>query len=278
MTRQLAVALLLAVSASPVFGDEILLPVFAHNMADGKEAAWSSEVYVTNRGPEEARVTLGSFLPGRIDDKPPCQTLLQPFIVVPPESTVLWRTGEINIGIGCHEFAAGGLLFHSDRPVSITSRMVKHARVDGAVSHPLSGIGQEIDAIDLRERPRGSSRLILPAVGWHPNACEPSLLDTNVFLTNPEPTPVSIEIDAPPGSEQLIVDGQLVEAPYRVELDPWSQRVIRLAGPGSPMLPVCLEPVIGSFSLSADGPVSVVASILDRRSGDARTSPALTID
>jgi len=279
MRTKLIIASLVALSALTASADDILLPVFAYNMPGGQGTAWSSEVYVTNTGTEIATVTAGPFFPGQIDDKPPCQTLLQPFVIVPPRSTVLWRTGEINLGIGCPDFAAGGLLFNSDRPVTLTSRMVRHEIVEnGDVTNPLSGLGQEIDGVPLVDLRKGDHRMILAAVGWHPNACGASLLDTNVFLTNPETTPVRVEIDAPPGESQLRIDGTIVDAPFALEVPGQSQRVIRLAGAGSPMLPVCLDPLVGSFTLEASGPISVLGSVIDRRSGDPRTAPAQPIE
>jgi len=279
MFTRLIVTSLVVLSALTASADDILLPVFAFNMPGGDGTAWSSEVYLTNPGAESVTVTVGPFLPGRIDDKPPCQTLIQPFIIVSPRSTVVWRAGEINIGIGCPDWAAGGLLFQSEQPVVLTSRMVRHEEdPKGEIPHPLPGIGQEIDGVDLIDLSKGEHRMILPSVGWHPNACGPSLLDTNVFLTNPLPTPVRVEIDAAPGEEQLSVDGHLVDAPWSLEVPGLGQKVIRLAGSGSPILPVCLDPVIGTFTMSTSGPLHALASVIDRRSTDPRTATAIPLD
>jgi hypothetical protein len=269
---------LLVLACVPLSADDYVLPMFAVNMPSGDGTAWSTEVYVTNTGTTEATVTVGIFLPGRISDTPPCQTLIAPFVTVPPRSTVLWRTPDLSGGIGCPAFAAGGLTFNADRPVRISSRTVRHVLPDIVLPSPLSGIGQTIDAVDLLDSPKGEHRMILPAVGWHPNSCGPSKLDTNVFFTNPNSVAVKIELEAAPGEGALIVDGATVEAPYVFEVAPFSQRVIRLAGSGAPMLPVCLEPVISSFTITTSGSISAIASIIDRQSGDPRTSAAIPIE
>lgn len=270
--RSLFLFLLLTVVALPIAADELLLPVFAYNMPGAEGTAWSSEVYVTNLGSKETTVHMGSFFAAAIDPKPPCQIFVQPFLVVPARSTVLWRSGELRLGIGCADYAVGALTIRTDAPVSITSRMVRHEWIpDANVVNPLSGIGQDIAGVDLRDLPKDGSSWILPAVAWHPNACEPSRFDTNAFFTNPDSTPVRVELDAPPGESQLMVDGEIVDAPHAIEIAPFRQRIVRIAGAGSPMLPVCLEPVTGSFTFRANGSVSAVASVIDRATGDART-------
>ena len=265
----IALSAFLAIPAA--FAETYVLPVFAVRVDSAGNTQWTSEVYVTNPGPAPVLVQEGAFLPGRISNDPPCLPIVQPFLEIPPQSTVLWRTGDLEVGIGCPEFAVGGLLFTADQPVEITSRMVNHR--SGEVEQPLSGKGQEISAVALSDLPSAESLMILPAIGWHPNACGPRLVETNVFFANGSDTPVTVRLEpAPDQSSQFLIDGALVDAPFTFSVDARAQRVFRLAGPDAPQLPVCLGPEIGSFRYRADGAIAVVASIVDRRSGDARTS------
>ncbi len=247
---------------------EYVLPVFALRVPGQSETIWSSEVYVTNPGAVTATVYEGSLI-GHTEGAPPCLPFVQPQITVGPYSTVRWSAENLAPGIGCPVWAAGALTFTSDRDVLISSRMVNVESDGDAATDMLRGFGQEVHAIGVNALPEGE--LLLPGIAWHPNACGAAAFDTNVFFSNPGDRTVTASIELQPGEPAgLVVDGKPRTAPFVVAVGPREFRQHRIAGADS-LLTVCMAPRVGAFVLKTDGPLAVIASVVDRSSGDART-------
>jgi hypothetical protein len=267
MTRPAVVtaALLLFIGAPAIAGDYVL-PVFALRIPGKDGSTWTSEVYVSNSAPQRVIVHEGTILPGRITGTPPCLPVV-PTLDVPPRTTLLWQPSTLALGLGCPEFALGGLGFSSDGEVVISSRMVNVPAGDKGAPAPLHGLGQEIPAYSLLDLPRAGTPMILPGVAWQPNACGPPEFETNLFLTNPGDVTLDV---APESPKTLLVDGTEVSTPLEIVVAPRAMRQFRVSAPNSP-LAVCLPPVVSSLSFRADGPIAVIASVVDRASGDPRT-------
>ena len=122
MARHLVLALLLAV-ALPATATDYILPVFAFHVPGEGGSTWTSEVYVTNAGPNPAVIYERSLI-GRTTGAPPCLPLVQPSLVVDPYTTEVWPIEALALGIGCPETAAGALTFSSEEKVEIGSRIV----------------------------------------------------------------------------------------------------------------------------------------------------------
>lgn len=255
------------VFAVSVSASEQILPVFALNVSGEGGSLWTSEVTVTNPGPATVVVHQRSFV-GRTTGAPPCLPIVPPFLSVEPHSTRVWPAGELALGLGCPDTAAGALSFFSEGDVVIRSRVV-NTHGDEQPAGPLRGFGQEIDAIDAATLPDGT--LILPGVSWHPNACGPTAFDTNVFFANPGPVAVNVALDLQEGTgDELLVDGVVRASPFVFTVGPGEFRQFRIGGADTP-LAVCLPPIVASFVLETDGELAIVASVVDRSTGDART-------
>lgn len=253
----------------PAGAADYILPVFALRVPGEGGSVWTSEVWVTNPGPNLVRVYEGGLI-GRTTGAPPCLPIVQPSLTLAAHSTQVWSTGELSIGIGCPETAAGALRFHSEGPLQIASRIVNTRGNAIPPDGPLRGFGQEVTAYSIDSLL--DRFLVLPGVVWHPNSCGPAAFDTNVFFANPDNAPVRISITVEGGNEEeLIVDGTAVKTPFVFTIERGEFRQHRLAGAGNPMLPVCLPPVVGSFWMELDGPLSILGSVVDRSTGDART-------
>lgn len=253
--------------ALPAGATDYILPVFALRVPGEGGSLWTSEVWVTNPGSTPVTVREGPLI-GRTTGAPPCLPLVQPSLEVEPYSTKVWPIGELALGIGCPQTAAGALRFSSDSEVAIGSRIVNTQDV-AVPPGSLQGFGQEVEAAHLLSFPRGS--LLLPAVAWHVNSCGPPAFDTNVFFANAGPSPVRVSLNIAPGGEAMIVvDGQVLTAPFVFTMKPSEFRQHRIAAADVP-LAVCLPPEIGAFVLEVDGGLAILGSVVDRSTGDART-------
>ncbi|MBI2215633.1 MAG: hypothetical protein HYU52_18450 [Acidobacteria bacterium] len=264
---RLSLFAMLVLSAISAGAAEHVLPVFALNVEGVGGSLWNSEVMVTNRGPVAIVVHERSLI-GWTSGGVPCLPIVQPFLTVEPHSTKVWSSGELALGLGCPESAAGALSFFSESDVVIRSRIVNTHDSEVPVG-PLRGFGQEVDAVDVASLPNGT--LMLPGVSWHPNACGPTAFDTNVFFANPGQVAVRVSIDLEEGTgDFLVVDGEAQPTPFELTIGPGVFRQLRISGSDTP-LAVCLPPIVASFLLETDGKLTIVASVVDRSTGDART-------
>ena len=266
----LPVALLL-LAVSPAMANELVLPVFAHNLEGRSGSLWSSEIYLTNPGEQPVLVELARFLPGDISTPTPCDLFMPPTRVVPPQSAAVWTANGLATDLGCAESARGGLVLRADGPVHITSRLVNLGgdEEQGAAA-VLSGRGEAFEAIPIERLPAAGIHL-LPALMWSRNPCGEPAFDTFVGFANPGADPVEVVLDIPHESDRAVrINGREAFLPHRVLIPGNSWRQFRLspaAEEGSPC------GTVESFlvRVKIDAPLAMYASVIDRRSGDPRT-------
>lgn len=253
--------------------EEILLPGFAYTLSGQGGNLWTSEVFVTNLGPETATIRLVGFLPGRWRMSHPCVPPDEIALEVPPHVTVHWPAVHLAQILGCVEWAVGALVLESDEPVAVASRMVNERGGQSLDARDLrTGWGQELPGIPFSGLPEPRALHVLPALVWHPNPCGRVLFETHLHLVNPDHVPAWITLSASPDLSPvaLRLDGKEVTTPVAIQLEPGSWQQVRVDPPES-MLPVCLDPVHFDLYIEVEGPVGVYASVVDRTSQDPRT-------
>ena len=271
----LPVALLLA--ALPGAAGELVLPVFAHNVAGRNGDLWSSEIYLTNPGEQPVLVEIARFLPGQIDRPAPCDQFMSPTRVVPPRSATVWTASGLATDLGCAETARGGLVLRADGPIHVTSRLVNFSSPDDSgPSAVLSGRGEAVEAVPIEALPSAGTHL-LPALLWHRNPCDGPEFDTSVGFANPGPDPVTVVIDIPDEHGRAVsLNGRDVYLPYQIEVAAASWQQLRLA-PAREEGADCggVESFLVRVEISA--PLAIYASVIDRTSGDPRTVAPVSI-
>ena len=159
--------LVLAAAATATAGD-VILPTFAWNNAGKGANNWSSEVYLTNPGPEAIRVTLEDVYVGKIKEMtPPCLHPSPVRLDVPAYSTVAWTAASIAIGLGCPEWALVGLRLSSESFFVVNSRMVNtFTSQSTSTERLLTGLSQEVPGVPVEELLQPKNEYMVPGLGW----------------------------------------------------------------------------------------------------------------
>jgi len=273
--RCVFVALVLALNAVSAAAESLLLPVFAHNASGREGRLWSSELYLTNPGEQPVQVTLACFLAGYLVRPEPCSEFMPPTRVLPPRSSVVWRSADLEVDLGCAEEALGALLLRADGPVTISSRIVSQSATKRPAQSGglLAGSGQEVAALPVADLPPAGLYL-LPALALGDSHRDGRGFDTFIGFANPGPDPVLVSLDLglEPGAVRLALDGAEVSLPYAAEIPggSWRQWHLTLApGDAAGRRALGLESV--NLLIETYAPLAFYASVLDRSSGDART-------
>jgi len=270
MQRVLFTLVALIILAAPSAAENLLLPVFAHNVEGAKGTRWSSELYLTNPNNQPVQVTLLQLLPGRLSPQAPRRIFMPPTRVVPPRSAVVWTAAGLAVDLGGADEAVGGLLLNADGPVHISSRTVRHPFEDSvsASGFPV-GQGQGRSAIPMDELPPAGVYL-LPAMLWDHRSDGAAEFDTYVGFTNPGSNPVMVTLDIV-GIEAILLDEQEVHLPYSFEIpaESWLQVGLEPLSQGAGSVPI--GPESFDLEIATFAPLAFYASVVDRSSQDPRT-------
>jgi len=251
-------------------GEELILPVFALNALLPDGSRLSTEVYLVNPTLDPVQVAIAELLPGRVRRATPCGQFMSQTRVVPPKSAVLWTASGLATDLGCADEVLGALKLHSDGPVRVTGRMVRHADLNGATPiGVLSGGGQPVAAVPIEALP-GPTTLMLPALLWHRNPCGTAAFSTLVGFANPGTDPVTVTLYLPEeGRRAIRINGRTVALPHQFVIEPQHWKQIGISPMDRPN-EICLEPESFDLEVVIDGPLAVYGSVSDSRSLDAR--------
>ncbi len=267
-----SIVLIIILCASPVVGlaAELILPVFALNAQNPDGSRWSTEVYLVNPTPNPIPVAIAGLLPGRVNRPTPCGQFMSPTRVVPPQSAVLWTASGLATDLGCAQEVLGALKLHSDGPVRVTARMVRHA--DQGETIPmgvLSGDGQSLAALPVETLP-GPATLLLPALLWHRNPCGEPSFTTDVGFANPGPDPVTVTLYLPKEKQQVIrINDKVVALPYQIVIEAGQWNQVSVAPRPRPF-EGCFEPESFDLEVVIDGPLAIYGSVTDSATLDGR--------
>lgn len=256
--------------------DDLLLPLVAFDLHGKDGNRWSSELYITNTGSEDVVVSFGSFLSGtRI---PPDICEIHFGKEIPAGSTMMWWAEELGTALGCIDHAVGAITLTTTGPVEVGSRIVNHT--GPPPSYLLSGFGQWIEAASITEIPE-TSRVVLPGLLWHRNACGLPQFETYFGVANPSDEPITVTLDRFPGENPwdpgFHFGGQKVPLPHTFEVPANSWRHIHVA-PLESMLTVCMGPELFGLTVDIAGRGVVYASVVDRSTQDPRTVKAIPLN
>lgn len=274
MKRSLALMVVVVLAgASAVVAEEILLPGYAYRLGGQGGNLWTSEVFVTNLGPETTTARLVDILVGSVTITNPCVPPDEITLEIPPYATVPWPAIRLREHLGCPDSLVGALVIESSGPIVVDSRMVnsRSGTSTGPAGLP-AGWGQEIPGVPFSQLPQPEVVQIVPGLAWHPSPCGPPKFETHLNFSNPSDSEISVTLsvtaDMSPGKIRL--DGREVTTPFSLPVRAKSWRQVRISPPAS-MLPVCRDPEYFDFFLVAGAPFGVYASVLDRTSQDPRT-------
>ena len=269
-------AVILAGSAA---AGEIVVPVFAYNLPGHSKNLWTTELYLSNPTDTEILVVPPVVLEGSLEIPEPCYPPVRPK-VVPPYSSVLWTADEIAFDLGCATRVIGALLLEADGPLVVDSRVVnvsgEYVVEEGSEEELpeviLTGFSQQMPGVPVAELPETGTRVMLPSLVWHPNACGAVAFDSYVGLVNPTDAPMEVIFDLPAELREggMRIGGSLVELPHAMTLAPRSWQQLHVAPPPTEAA-VCLEPRRFDLYLEADGPLATYGSVVDRSTQDPRT-------
>jgi hypothetical protein len=268
------VAVVLAAVVLPLIATagDVILPTFALHFPGVGHSEWTSEVYVTNPGPQTLRVTLGGVYYGRQVSTHPCLPPVVPWDI-PAYSSAPWFASAIWLDLGCPELALGGLTLHGDGPLVVTSRLVNAAPVTYEAV-PLAGVSQEIPGIPVEDLPVAGSTYLLPAIGWPAIPCGPPRFDNYLRVVNPgeEAMTLTLQLDQPGSQGMLKVNGVDLEVPYTLKFEARSWNQVRV-GPPAPVVgtAACLPPAFHDLFFTVSAPVAVYVSVIDRATQDPRS-------
>jgi len=264
--------LILVLFATPVIGvaEELILPVFALNAQNPDGSRWSTEVYLVNPTTEPIPVAIAGLLPGRINRPTPCGQFMSPTRVVPPQSAVLWTASGLATDLGCAEEVLGALKLHTDGPVRVTARMVRHSDIsEETPMGVLSGDGQSLAALPVKGLP-GPTTLLLPALLWHRNPCGEPSFATDIGFANPGTEPVAVTLYLPKERKRAIrINSSAVSLPHQIVIEAGRWKQISVA-PMSRPFEGCFEPESFDLEVVIDGPLAVYGTVIDGRSMDSR--------
>jgi hypothetical protein len=272
MHRDALRCLFLALAAAvPATAGDYVLPVLALQWPGKADNLWSSEVFVTNPGPTEVRVSNGRFLPGTLKVDVPCYPPIPQFGLVPPYSTTVLSPHTLGLYLQCPVAALGAMTFNADGPVAISSRLVNTGGVVPLTSL-LSGLGQEVPALGAADLATAGAVYQLPGLVWDPFRCGPPAFEIYLYLANPGTATVEVTLQQSRGGVpgELLVNGVDVPTPYVFKVEAGTFRQLKLdLGGARPTS--CQPPQLVDLFFTATGGIAVVASVVDRSSQDART-------
>jgi hypothetical protein len=267
--------------AAAAFADDIVVPLAAWNAPGAYGNLWSTEVYLVNPQLQDLQVSAARLMPLSFIMPTTCEPANTPW-VVPAKSSVLLSAAELDRSLGCPLEYVGGLVFTADPGIVIQTRMVNH-KAEGPVSGEglLSGFGSEIPGLETTALaqsfippmlPAPVWPYVLPALVWDGSA--PAAFDTYVYIANPNSTDAEVTLGVSAGGQpaSMLLEGTEVSRPYTIIVP--AGRTIQLhpmptssgaadAGEGPALFDL-------SFYVSADGPIAVVGTVVDRASNDAR--------
>jgi hypothetical protein len=251
---------------------EYVLPAFAYHLPGVGDNFWSSETYISNPSSVPAMVRLVEFLPGKI--LPPERCLPPQGIPreVPPFTTILWPARDVAFEMGCATEMVGGLVFSSDRTVSIVSRMVNEKVQDSPASVGfIPGFGVEVPAVAVEDATGAGERLMLPALVWHPEKCANPTFETSIGFVNLENRRVTVTLSFPGDSrpEYVIINHRPVSDLMQVSVPArgWRQVTFKPpVGEGDK----CVPAEVFDLVAEPDGAVFGYATVVDRSTQDGR--------
>lgn len=267
-----ALAAFLAAHAAAQTG-EVVIPVVAWDAHGVGSNRWSTEVYLSNTASQTALVSVAAALPLRVVQQTPCLPPVTPFQVAAYTTRVV-TAAEINRYLGCPGQFVGGLVLLAPTGVVVATRMTNHkAQGQAPEEELLQGLSQEIPGLPTAALPQAREDYMLPALGWHPTPCTtPPLLDSYLYLANPNSTPVAVTLFDPSGQvKRLALNRQTVTLPHTVTVPPQRLSQFLVAPNPEVMTTVCGKPAVFDLFFRADQPVAVLGSVVDRTSQDART-------
>jgi hypothetical protein len=251
---------------------EYVLPAFAYHLPGVGQNFWSSETFISNPSSVPAMVRLGEFLPGKIVNPIPCYPPQGIPREVPPFTTIVWPARDVAFEMGCAEEMVGGLIFSSDRPVSIVSRMVNERVKDSPVEEGfIPGFGVEIAAPAAESATSAGERLMLPALVWHPEKCANPTFETSIGFVNLENRRVTITLTFPGDhrTEYVIINHRAVSDVMQITVPArgWRQVTFKppLAEGGN-----CPPAEVFDLVADPDGAVIGYATVVDRSTQDGR--------
>jgi hypothetical protein len=272
--RNVVLGILLGIAATSALAADVLLPTFAWNIAGKGANRWSSEVYITNPGPEAITVHLADMFVGRILNSNPCMPPTPVRIEVPAYSTKGWVGNRIWLDLGCPDFIVAGLLLRAQAPFVVNSRMVNTFVAPSPDSLALlSGMSQEVPGVPVEDLQTRGGTYMLPALGWDPNPCGPTRFENHLQVVNPgtEAIELTLMLDPAGGAGELIVDGRSVRAPVVVTVRARSWVQVKVGPKPTEALP-CEAARVEDLFFTTSGPVAVYGSVVDRASQDPRTT------
>ncbi len=252
---------------------EVVIPVVAWDAHGVGSNRWSTEMYLSNTGPQTAQVTVAAALPLRVVRQTPCMPPVAPFQVAAYTTRVV-TAAELNRYLGCPGQFVGGLVLETPTGIVVSTRMTNHKVLGQAPEEELlQGLSQEIPGLPVALLPRPGEDYMLPALGWHPSPCTATAqLDSYLYLANPNTTPATVTLfDLGGQIGKLSLNRQTVTLPYTVTV-PAGRLSQFLIAPAPEVMPaVCGKPAVFDLFLSTDEPLAVLGSVVDRTTQDART-------
>lgn len=252
---------------------EVVIPVVAWDAHGVGSNRWSTEVYLSNTGPQSAQVTVAAALPLRVVQQTPCLPPVAPF-QVPAYTTRVVTAAELNRYLGCPGQFVGGLVLEARAGIVVSTRMTNHKALGQAPEEELlQGLSQEIPGLPAASLPRPGEDYMLPALGWHPSPCTATAqLDSYLYMANPNSTSATVTLFDPSGQMgRLTLNRQVVTLPHTFTV-PAGRLSQYLVAPAPEAMPAaCGKPAIFDVFFSTNEPLAVLGSVVDRTTQDART-------
>ncbi|HPC84283.1 MAG TPA: hypothetical protein P5234_11340 [Thermoanaerobaculaceae bacterium] len=265
-------ALVAAMAATAMAGD-VILPTFAWNIPGKGGNNWSSEVYLTNPGPQAIQVTLAGVFIGRIKESHPCLPPSPVVVEVPAYSTHGWVAARLAMDLGCPDYVLAGLLLRSEGLFVVNSRMINTRAVPSPEAlNLLQGLSQEVPGIPVEALLQKGEVYMVPGLGWEPVPCGPVQFENYLQIVNPNDEEATLTIggDALLQSGGFEIDGRPVAGPHQVKLGARSWLQVKV-GPGFLTGAPCRPATVGDVFVSASAPVALYGSVVDRKTQDPRT-------
>ena len=271
VTLWCVVVLLLCTASAGAQDREYVVPAFAYHLAGVGDNLWSSEIFITNPSGQDASVRVGEFLPGRLTIPVPCGPPSGVPREVPPLTTIVWTAADIARELGCATEAVGGLTFVADREVAISSRMVNEIGGPPVEEGFLPGFGLEYPAFAAEASSGAGDRLLLPALVWHPEACDAPGFETAIGVVNLEQSAITVQLSFSGGAgpSQVFIDGELTQSPFEFTVRGRGWKQISFSPPEGED-PGCKPAEVVDLILAPSGEALAYATVVDRSTQDGR--------